>query len=145
MVDVFSKAKRSEVMSHISARNTQPERTVRSILHTMGYRFRLHPANLPGKPDIVLPRYKAVIFVHGCFWHRHKGCQFAYTPKSRRDFWLKKLQSNVMRDHHVKMELEKLGWLVITVWECELRSSDSLSNWLHVTLERRRRQCLILR
>ena len=128
MTDVFTKSKRSEVMSRIKGRNTKPELAVRSLLHRMGYRFRLHKADLPGKPDIVLSRYKTVIFVHGCFWHRHKDCRFAYTPKSRTDFWLKKLESNVIRDIQVKSDLELLGWRVITVWECELRELKQLSN-----------------
>lgn len=127
MTDVFTKSKRSEVMSRIKNRNTRPELAVRSLLHRMGYRFRLHRADLPGKPDIVLSRYKTVIFVHGCFWHRHKGCRFAYTPKSRTEFWLKKLESNVIRDIQVKCDLEILGWRVITVWECELREPVQLA------------------
>ena len=135
MSDVFTKAKRSEVMSHIRARDTKPERAVRSMLHRMGYRFRLHRADLPGKPDIVLPRHKTVIFVHGCFWHRHEGCRFAYTPKSRTEFWLKKLESNVARDRQVKEGLTDLGWHVVTVWECELRSPDQLSKRLDETLK----------
>ncbi len=126
MADVFSKAKRSEVMSRIKNRNTKPELTVRSLLHRMGYRFRLHRTNLPGKPDIVLPRYQTVIFVHGCFWHRHKDCRFAYTPKTRVEFWVKKLESNVIRDQVVKVDLEQLGWQVVTVWECELRDLKNL-------------------
>jgi DNA mismatch endonuclease, patch repair protein len=130
MTDVFTKSKRSEVMSRIKGRNTKPELAVRSLLHRMGYRFRLHRADLPGKPDIVLARYKSVIFVHGCFWHRHKDCRFAYTPKSRTEFWLKKLESNVIRDIQVKSDLELLGWQVITVWECELRDPAQLSRQL---------------
>lgn len=130
MTDVFTTSKRSEVMSRIKNRNTKPELAVRSLLHRMGYRFRLHRADLPGKPDIVLSRYKTVIFVHGCFWHRHKDCRFAYTPKSRTDFWLKKLESNVIRDQLVKADLERLGWRVITVWECELREPDQLAGRL---------------
>ena len=127
MTDVFTKSKRSEVMSRIKGRNTKPELAVRSLLHRLGYRFRLHKADLPGKPDIVLSRYKTVIFVHGCFWHRHKDCRFAYTPKTRVDFWLEKLESNVTRDIKVKSDLELMGWRVITVWECELRDMDQLS------------------
>ena len=134
MTDVFTKSKRSEVMSRIKGRNTKPELAVRSLLHRMGYRFRLHRADLPGKPDIVLPRYQTVIFVHGCFWHRHKGCRFAYTPKTRMDFWLKKLESNVIRDIHVKSDLELLGWRVIIVWECELRDLSLLSRRIVTTL-----------
>ena len=136
MTDVFTKSKRSEVMSHIKGRNTKPELAVRSLLHRMGYRFRLHRADLPGKPDIVLSRYKTVIFVHGCFWHRHKDCRFAYTPKSRTDFWLNKLESNVIRDIQVKSDLEILGWRVITVWECELRDMDLLSRKIVAELGR---------
>lgn len=137
MVDVFTKSKRSEVMSCIKGRNTKPELAVRSLLHRMGYRFRLHKADLPGKPDIVLSRYKTVIFVHGCFWHRHKNCRFAYTPKSRTEFWLKKLESNVIRDIQVKSDLELLGWQVITVWECELRELEQLLARLDVGLKQR--------
>ena len=136
MTDVFSKSKRSEVMSRIKGRNTKPELVVRSLLHRLGYRFRLHRTTLPGKPDIVLPRFKTVIFVHGCFWHRHKDCRFAYTPKSRTDFWLKKLESNEIRDIRVKSDLELLGWRVITVWECELRDMDLLSRKIVAELGR---------
>lgn len=122
-------------MSRIKGRNTKPELAVRSLLHRMGYRFRLHKANLPGKPDIVLSRYKTVIFVNGCFWHRHKDCRFAYTPKSRTEFWLKKLESNVIRDIQVKSDLELLGWRVITLWECELRDMDQLAARLDAVWE----------
>jgi DNA mismatch endonuclease (patch repair protein) len=136
MTDVFTKSKRSEVMSLIKGSNTKPELAVRSLLHRMGYRFRLHKADLPGKPDIVLARYKTVIFVHGCFWHRHKDCRFAYTPKSRTEFWMKKLESNVIRDIQVKSDLELLGWRVITVWECELRELEQLSSRFKTSLKR---------
>lgn len=130
MADVFTKSKRSEVMSRIRGRDTKPERAVRSVLHRLGYRFRLHRTDLPGKPDIVLPRSKIVIFVHGCFWHRHEGCRFAYTPKTRTEFWLKKLESNVAHDHKVQTQLAELDWLVITVWECELRTPEKLTKRL---------------
>jgi DNA mismatch endonuclease (patch repair protein) len=136
MTDVFSKSKRSEVMSRIKGRNTKPELAVGSLLHRMGYGFRLHKADLPGKPDIVLSRYKTVIFVHGCFWHPHKNCRFAYTPKSRTEFWLKKLESNVIRDIQVKSDLELSGWRVITVWECELRELEQISARLNALLKR---------
>lgn len=142
MTDVFTKSKRSEVMSRIKGRDTKPELAVRSMLHRMGYRFRLHRNDLPGKPDVVLTRYKTVIFVHGCFWHRHKGCRFAYTPKSRHDFWLKKLESNVARDLDVKSELTRLGWHVITVWECELRYPELLFDRLNSELKQRRDQVM---
>jgi len=126
VVDVSSKAKRSDVMSRIRGRDTGPERAVRSMLHRMGYRFRLHRTDLPGKPDIVLPRHQTVIFVHGCFWHRHKDCRYAYTPKTRARFWLNKLEQNSQRDRSVRGELRRLGWRVITVWECNLRTPDKL-------------------
>jgi DNA mismatch endonuclease, patch repair protein len=123
-------------MSRIKGSNTQPERDVRAILHRMGYRFRLHRADLPGTPDIVLPRYRTVVFVHGCFWHRHKDCRFAYTPKTRTDFWLKKLESNVKRDRRDKAMLAKRGWNVVTVWECQLRYPKRLAKRLSAKLNR---------
>lgn len=134
MTDVFTITKRTEVMSRIKSRDTQPERTVRSMLHRLGYRFRLHRADLPGKPDIVLPRYKTVIFVNGCFWHRHEGCRFAYTPKTRIDFWQKKFSENVFRDQRVQESLVASGWKVIVVWECELRDQAALGKRLETEL-----------
>jgi DNA mismatch endonuclease (patch repair protein) len=133
----FGLKKVLEVMLRIKESNTKPELAVRSLLHRMGYRFRLHKVDLPGKPDIVLSRYKTVIFVHGCFWHRHKDCRFPYTPKSRTEFWLKKLESNVVRDNQVKFDLELSGWRVITVWECELRELDQLAARMDVGLKQR--------
>ena len=131
MTDIISKEKRSWNMSRIKGKNTKPERIVRSVLHRMGYRFRLHRKDLPGKPDIVLPKYRTVIFVHGCFWHRHKGCKYAYTPKSRVDFWKKKFKENVKRDKKKREELVKAGWKIVIVWECRLRNSDKLKEYLH--------------
>lgn len=136
MSDVYTKAKRSEVMSRIRGKDTGPERAVRSMLHMMGYRFRLHSAYLPGKPDIVLARYRTVVLVHGCFWHRHSGCRYSYTPKSRREFWRKKFQQNVERDREVRIALGKSGWRVVTVWECELNLPDRLKKRLHAKLQR---------
>jgi len=109
-------------MSHIKGKNTKPELAVRSILHRHGYRFRLHRKDLPGNPDIVLPKHKTVIFVHGCYWHRHGGCRFAYTPKSRVEFWTKKFKENVKRDRKNLAALEGLGWKISVIWECELRN-----------------------
>jgi len=106
-------------MSRIRSRDTQPELLVRSTLHKAGYRFRLHSKTLPGHPDIVLPRHGTVVFVHGCFWHRHHGCRYAYTPKSRVEFWRRKLEGNVERDRRNARALRALGWRVITVWECQ--------------------------
>lgn len=120
MVDSLTPRKRSWNMSRIRSKDTGPERVVRSMLHRMGYRFSLRQRDLPGKPDIVLPRYRTVVFVHGCFWHRHRGCRLAYTPKSRQAFWLKKFSDNVVRDRKVQRELRRLGWQVLTVWECQI-------------------------
>jgi DNA mismatch endonuclease (patch repair protein) len=109
-------------MSRIKGKDTKPEKIVRSILHKAGFRFRLNRKDLPGKPDIVLPKYKSVILVHGCFWHRHPRCKYAYTPKSRVTFWQKKFSENIERDKFVKRELRKMGWRTIVVWECELKN-----------------------
>jgi len=127
-MDILSKEKRSWNMSRILSKNTKPEMIVRSLLHRMGYRFRLHVKNLPGKPDIVLPKYKIAIFVHGCFWHRHPGCKYAYTPKSRVDFWSKKFSDNVERFKNVNRELIKLKWSILVIWECEVTKTQTIIN-----------------
>jgi len=119
-MDILSKEKRSWNMSRIRSKNTKPEIAVRSLLHRAGYRFRLHVNYLPGKPDIVLPKHKTVIFVHGCFWHRHAGCKFAYSPKSNIKFWEKKFRDNKKRDDLVNTELAQSGWKVIRIWEYNL-------------------------
>ena len=139
MADVFTKTKRSYVMSRIRGRDTGPERAVRSILHRLGYRYRLGSPKLPGRPDVILPTYSTVIFVHGCFWHRHSGCRFAYTPKTRSTFWLDKLTGNASRDQKTQRRLRALGWSVITVWECQLRQPKALSRRLDRMLMQRRR------
>lgn len=113
-------------MSRIKGKDTKPELLVRSLLHRMGYRFRLHRKDLPGKPDIVLPKYNTVIFVHGCFWHRHKDCKYAYNPKSRASFWQNKFKENIERDNKKQAELKKIGWEVIVIWECDLRKVEEL-------------------
>src|SRR5438309_147923 len=118
-MDRLSKEQRSWNMGRIRSRNTGPEITVRSALHRLGFRFRLHSKALPGKPDIVLPKWNHVIFVHGCFWHRHSGCKMAYTPKSRSEFWSEKFKQNVARDEAAQLALTTLGWTVSTIWECE--------------------------
>ncbi|MCU7492383.1 MAG: DNA mismatch endonuclease Vsr [Ignavibacteria bacterium] len=120
MADHLSKEKRSWNMSRIRSKNSKPELIVRSFLHKQGFRFRLYSAVLPGKPDLVLSKYKTVIFIQGCFWHRHPNCSRATMPKSNIIYWRKKFESNQQRDKSVKRSLEKLGWKVITVWECEL-------------------------
>jgi DNA mismatch endonuclease, patch repair protein len=126
MADKISKTHRSWNMSKIRSKNTKPEKRVRSVLFKMGYRFRLHKKNLPGIPDIVLNKYHTVIFVHGCFWHRHSGCRFSYQPKSRIDFWEAKFKRNMQRDEEVISHLEKLGWKVVTIWECQTITSQRI-------------------
>src|SRR5690606_9744744 len=122
-------------MSRIRGRNTRPEKVVRSLLHRMGYRFRLHRRDLPGTPDMVLPRHRAVIFVHGCFWHRHGRCRYAYTPKSRVEFWEEKFRQNVERDRRNAWALRRAGWRVLVVWECEIRDLDKLERRIRAFLQ----------
>ena len=112
---------RSRNMSAIKSKNTKPEIAVRKLLHSMGYRFRLHRKDLPGSPDIVLPKYKTVIFVHGCFWHRHENCKYASTPKTRKEFWEKKFRENINRDNLNQANLSLKGWKIIIIWECQLK------------------------
>ncbi len=130
MVDVVDKATRSRMMSGIRAKNTSPEFAVRRYLHSQGFRYRLHAKDLPGKPDLVFPRYGLVLFVHGCFWHRHRGCKFAYTPKSNLPFWNKKFDDNIRRDKEVIKKLRANGWRVRIVWECQITDAKlaSLAN-----------------
>lgn len=127
-MDNLSPEKRSWNMSRIKNRDTQPEKVVRSLLHRMGYRFRLHRKDLPGKPDIVLPKYKTIILVHGCYWHRHEDCRYAYTPKSNVKFWNQKFDANIKHDKKVKKTLQNSGWKVHIIWECETKSEDKLVN-----------------
>lgn len=120
-MDIVTKETRSKMMAGIKGKNTGPEMLIRSALHRKGFRFRLHAKELFGKPDLVLPKYRACIFVHGCFWHRHKGCKLASVPKSRQKFWAKKFDSNVQRDVEAICKLRKAGWRVAVVWECSIR------------------------
>jgi len=120
-MDIVDPDTRSRMMSAIRGKDTAPEMIVRRFLHRRGYRYRIHRSDLPGKPDLVLPRLKVCIFVHGCFWHRHPGCAFAATPKTRPEFWNEKFQKNVMRDHSNVEALESAGWRVLIIWECELK------------------------
>lgn len=115
----MDRATRSRMMSGIRGKNTKPELAVRSFLHRAGLRFRLH-AKLPGKPDLVLPKYRTVVFVHGCFWHRHEDCRYATTPTSNPEFWREKFAANVRRDARVRQQLEELGWRVLVIWSCQL-------------------------
>jgi len=108
-------------MSRIKGKNTKPEMLVRKFLHKNGYRYRLNYSKLPGKPDIVLPKYKTVIFINGCFWHGHKGCKFFVVPKTRTEWWVEKIDGTIERDEIKNKELEKMGWNVKTLWECELK------------------------
>lgn len=130
MTDRLTSQKRSWNMSRIRSRDTSPELAVRKVLYRMGYRYRLHSATVPGKPDIVLTKFKSVIFVHGCFWHRHLGCKFAYTPKSREEFWTNKFEANVRRDEVVKTQLSESGWRYLTIWECETKNSEKIESLL---------------
>lgn len=123
-MDVHTPSVRSRNMSAIKGKNTKPEIAVRQALHAMGFRFRLHKKDLPGKPDIVLPKYKTVIFVNGCFWHRHKNCKYATTPATNQAFWQAKFRENVERDKQNYELLEKSGWNVIIIWDCELKNPD---------------------
>ena len=125
-MDSLTPAERSKNMAAIKGKNTRPELLVRSMLHRAGYRFSLHRKDLPGKPDIVLPKYKTVIFVHGCFWHRHQGCKGTTTPKTRTEFWQAKFDRNVSNDRKHTRQLRKLGWHVLTVWECQLKKPDTV-------------------
>lgn len=126
MADKISKARRSANMRNIRAKNTAPELTVRRLVHGLGFRYRLHSAKLPGKPDMVLSRLKKIVEVRGCFWHQHKGCIDSHMPKSRRDYWIPKLAGNVRRDKTNEQKLRKNGWDVLTIWECELCDTDRL-------------------
>ncbi len=121
MADKFSKETRSYIMSRIRGKDTKPEIMVRSFLFSQGLRFRKNDKRYPGSPDVVLPKYNTVVFVHGCFWHLHEGCKHAKIPKSNVEYWEKKLYGNRERDARNKKELEDMGWNVITVWECELK------------------------
>lgn len=121
MTDVMTPTQRSRNMSRIRGKDTAPELRLRSLLHASGFRFRLHHPKLPGRPDIVLPKYRTVIFVHGCFWHRHENCAYAAVPKTRSDFWAAKFKATVIRDTEKAAQLRASGWQVLTVWECELK------------------------
>jgi DNA mismatch endonuclease (patch repair protein) len=139
MADVFSQAKRSWVMSRIRGKDTGPERHVRSFLHRHGFRFSLHQSGLPGKPDIVLPKYRTVVFVHGCFWHGHSGCKRASMPATHRRFWSEKIKRNKARDGEVKRALQRAGWRILTVWECQITSASGLARRLRSLLAARAR------
>ena len=121
-MDKLSQMQRSKNMAAVKGKNTTPEIRVRRMLHQMGYRFRLHRKDLPGKPDIVLPKYRVCIFVHGCFWHQHPGCKRATIPQTHKLFWKEKFYKNSERDLQTKQHLKELGWRVYTIWECETKN-----------------------
>lgn len=123
------------MMSRVRSRDTAPEKAVRSLIHQMGFRYRLYKRGLPGSPDIVLTRHKKVVFVHGCFWHQHKGCPSAAKPKSNQEFWNAKLDENVRRDRSNQGALNQSGWESLVVWECELTDHDSLIGKLKIFLD----------
>ena len=125
---------RSRNMAAIKSKNTKPEIAVRKNLHALGYRFRLHRKDLPGKPDIVLPKYKTVIFVNGCFWHQHKGCNYSRLPKTNIDFWKRKLEGNTQRDKLKQSKLKDMGWKVINIWECQTKEIDDIRNFIKENL-----------
>jgi DNA mismatch endonuclease (patch repair protein) len=133
-MDILTPVQRSANMAKIRPNDTAPELAVRRSLHRMGCRFRLHRRDLPGKPDVVLPRHRKIFLIHGCFWHRHPGCRFAYVPKSRVEFWASKFRRNVGRDRDVLKALEAHGWTVHIIWECETRDAVVLNQRLREVL-----------
>lgn len=136
MADIVSSETRSRMMAAVPRHDTKPERVVRRLLHSMGYRFRLHSKELPGTPDIVLPRHRVAIFVHGCFWHQHPSCPKARRPAGNSGYWEKKLDDNIARDLRVLPALEAKGWHPITVWQCELKDLTSLAERLRYEIGR---------
>ncbi|MCB2226682.1 MAG: very short patch repair endonuclease [Desulfarculaceae bacterium] len=135
MTDHLTKKQRSHLMASIHSTDTRPELIVRKLLHSMGFRFRLHRKDLPGKPDIVLPKYSTVIFVHGCFWHQHKNCKDGRIPETNRSFWETKLKTNVSRDANNVDKLKRMGWNVLIIWQCQLNNLSDLANFLQKELK----------
>ena len=135
VVDSLTPAQRSERMSRIKGKNTKPELFVRRLVHGLGYRYRLHEKRLPGRPDLVFAGRRKVIFVHGCFWHRHEGCRLTRWPKTRLDFWGPKLEGNAARDRDVERELSQLGWDVMVIWECEVKDRAALAPRIRAFLD----------
>lgn len=125
MADIFKKQKRSQIMSHISGKDTKQEIAIRKIAHSLGYRFRLHKKELPGKPDIAFPKYKKVIFVNGCFWHGHKNCTRSKLPVTHKKFWQRKIEGNIKRDRANYKALKKLGWSYLIIWQCSITKSNT--------------------
>lgn len=124
-MDKYSKQKRTQIMSNISGKNTKPEILIRKIAHSLGYRFRLHKKELPGKPDIAFPKYKKVVFVNGCFWHGHKNCNRSKLPVTHKKFWQQKIEGNIKRDRANYKALKKLGWSYLIIWQCSITKSNT--------------------
>lgn len=135
MTDIVSREKRSQMMASVRTRDTKPELLVRSLVHRMGFRFRVHRKDLPGSPDIVLSKHRKVVFVHGCFWHRHPGCSATTSPKSNADFWEEKFLTNMARDQRCQEALKEMDWEVLVVWECETRTHENLKRKLEAFLQ----------
>lgn len=135
-MDSLTREQRHRCMSNVKNKNTKPEILVRKFLFSQGYRFRLHRKDLPGKPDIVLPRFRTVIFVNGCFWHGHKNCRSSKLPETNKEFWTSKIASNIERDNQVRLELAQMGWRVIDIWQCKLkpRKIENTLKQLNATL-----------
>src|SRR5699024_9235199 len=128
MADIVDRSTRSRMMSGIRGKDTRPELLLRRELHSRGFRYRLHAKHLPGRPDLILSKYNAVIFVHGCFWHRHSGCRYTTTPATRVQFWQAKFEANVARDLDVQQALASSGWRIAIIWECALRRSNQIES-----------------
>lgn len=135
MTDIVDQQTRSRMMSGIRGKNTKPELALRRALHARGFRYRLHSRKVHGRPDLVLPKHRAVVFVHGCFWHRHEGCRYATTPSTRPEFWQSKFDANVARDSAVRAVLLECGWRVATIWECALRRSEQVEATVFFLIE----------
>ena len=137
MADTVTPKRRSEIMANIQAKGMKPEMAVRQLTHAMGYRYRLHRKDLPGKPDLVFPGRQKVIFVHGCFWHQHAdpACKMAHRPQSNQDYWLPKLERNAARDAKHQTRLAELGWESLVIWECDLKSGDGIENRIRKFLD----------
>jgi DNA mismatch endonuclease (patch repair protein) len=130
MTDVFTPAKRSAIMSCIRGKDTKPEHIIRSLLHQMKFRFRLHRKDLPGTPDIVLPRHKKVVFIHGCFWHGHTGCKRSKRPTTNKGFWNRKIDGNIRHDRSSRRQLKAEGWSVLVLWQCQLHDEEKIKKKL---------------
>lgn len=132
MADIYDRNKRSQIMSNISGKETKPEILIRKSLFSKGFRYRKNVQKMPGQPDIVLSKYKTVIFIHGCFWHGHKKCKAAKLPETRKEFWEEKIKSNIARDKRTTNELKQLGWHVITIWQCDISNKEKQTKRLEL-------------